>query len=175
VFASIVLLAMCGYSTFKGMQPLAIVSIILFVGLLYRKHVLKGIEILFDVARSTKQAKFGDFEVLVGADEAVNEIAKYIEPDSAWARAILSGMGVGHIGILLTISRSVRYDQLSGIKEELRVLRGMGLLNHDKDTMAKSEKVWLTKTGEDLAQIVIQANKRIIQEQNTTGKSSLKR
>lgn len=156
-FAGIILIALCAYAAYREMQTLAIVSIVLLIGMMYRKHVLKGLEIAFDIARSARQAKFGEFELEIGRDDIENSIINHIYPQSDWVKAIISELDSDHLGLILTIEKAGKYSHLGGIKDKLRDLRSKGLLNHDKETMKDSREVWLTELGLEVARIISKA------------------
>jgi len=62
IFAIILLIVLCAYSTWKAMQTLAIVSIVLFLIILYKDKSIMLFDLFFTLAILKKQAKIGNLE-----------------------------------------------------------------------------------------------------------------
>ena len=152
VIAFIIVFVLCGYSAWKGMQTLAIVSIALLFCILYMDQVKQAVKIAFALAKQTKQAKFKDFEINL-TDPFRQIILDCVPPDKQWAKAIVSDFTSAHIALLIAINKAGTFKCAEAIKSGLRDLRDKGLLDHNNDSMAKADIVWLTELGKELVLI----------------------
>jgi|GEM_PF-6904477 len=159
ILSSLVLLCLCAYSTWKNMQTLAIVAICLFLASLYTYHIKKLLDIFFILVKQTKQAKLGNLEVNLRDDPLKQAISENLGIDKAWAKAIISDLTPTHIGLLLAINKAGHFQCSNQIKNTLRDLRAKGLLQHNAETIADSDTVWLTDIGNDLVNIIMTATK----------------
>jgi hypothetical protein len=160
VFAGIVLLGLCGYSTWKGMQWVSILSIFLFLGVLYQGPANKLKELMLQLVKNTKQAKLGDFEVNI--DEKISRLSKDVLNKSVLTQLLLTNLNSDHIGLLILIHKQGKMKPLAATKDKLRDLRSKGLLAHDKETLGESELVWLTNLGSEVASLLLNSNKDLI-------------
>ena len=152
VIAFIIVLILCGYSAWKGMQTLAIVSITLLFCILYMDQVKEAVKIGFALAKKTKQAKFKDFEINL-TEPFRQVILDCIPPDKQWAKAIVSDFTPAHIALLIAINKAGIFKCAAAIKGGLRDLRDKGLLDHDNDSISNADTVWLTELGKELVLI----------------------
>ena len=159
ILSSTTLLLLCAYATWKCMQTLAIVAILLFLASLYTHHVKKLLDIFFILVKQTRQAKFGNLEVNLKDDPLKQAIFENLGIDRAWAKAIISDLTPTHIGLLLAINKAGHFHCSNQIKNTLRDLRAKGLLQHNKETIADSDTLWLTDIGNDLVNIIMKATK----------------
>lgn len=148
-FAAIVLIVLCSYSTWKGMQTLSIVALILFLFILYSNKATILFNLFLSLAKQAKQAKFGNLEVSIG-DSLKQAVLDNLKSDKEWVRAIVSDLTPTHFTILLAINLAGQYHCAHYLKNTMRELRAKGLIDHNKDTMENSDIVWLTKIGSEL-------------------------
>jgi hypothetical protein len=149
IVAALVLIALCSYSTWKGMQTLSIVALILFLCTLYSNKVIILYDLFLSLARHAKQAKFGNLEVSIG-DSFKQAVLDNINSNKEWVKAIVSDLTPTHLTILLAINLAGEYHCGHHIKNTLRELRAKGLIEHNKDTLENSDIVWLTDIGREL-------------------------
>lgn len=149
IFASLILLILCGYATWKGMETLSIITIALFLGILYVEKVKMIFELFISLGRQTQQAKIGNFELSVG-NTFKKTILENINSDKDWVKSIISDLTPTHLGILLAINKANELKCHGSIKNTLRDLRDKGLINHNKNSITKADKVWLSDTGKEL-------------------------
>jgi hypothetical protein len=152
IIAFIIVFILCGYSAWKGMQTLAIVSIALLFCILYMDQVKQAVKIGLALAKQTKQAKFKDFEINL-ADPFRQVIIDCIPPDKLWAKAIVSDFTSAHIALLIAINKAGTFRVAEPIKSGLRDLRDKGLLDHNNDSIKNADTVWLTELGKELVLI----------------------
>jgi hypothetical protein len=150
ILSFIILVILCAYAAWKEMQTLATVCIFLILCILYIELVNKAFNIVFSLAKQTKQAKFRNFEFQL-TDINKQVIMDCIEPDKKWAKAIISDLNATHIALLLAIHKEGSLKCSDQIKNNLRDLRDKGLLEHDKDSIKNSDIVWLSDLGNELA------------------------
>jgi hypothetical protein len=149
ILTALILLAICSYATWKGMQTLSIVTIILFIGALNIKKVNMLFDLFFSLARHARQAKFGNLEVNIG-DSFKQAVLDNLNPDKEWVKAIISDLTPTHLTILLAINKAGKYHCSNHVKNSLRDLRAKGLIVHNKGTLEESDIVWLTEIGCEL-------------------------
>lgn len=145
----IVLLGICGYAIWQGLQIVSIVSLILLLGLLYKRYTRQGIDILLSLLKNTKQAKFGQLEISI--EKKIAELSKLAINRSVLMNIILSKLDPEHLGLLITIFKEGKHRPIAANKNRLRDLRSFGLLHHNNPTMADSTEVWLTNLGNEIA------------------------
>lgn len=152
----IFLLSLCGYATWKELETLSIVSIILFLCVLYSTKTSMVFDLFFYLAKNAKQAKFGNVELSIGESlkEALLENIS-LNSNQEWVKAIVSELTATHLTILLTIDKAGKYHCKDYIKNTLRELRSKGLIEHNKETMRESSVVWLTEIGEIIIKEII--------------------
>lgn len=148
---AVVVLAFAGYSTWKGMQTIASVSILLFVVVLYKHQIQQLRDIVFGILKDAKQAKVGQLEFQIGKDN-LGHLLKENSAYSAFSQIFLQGLEVEDVGLLNEISKTEKYLPKGAIKDRLRGLRAKGLIDHNQTTMAESTEVWLTETGKRLVE-----------------------
>jgi hypothetical protein len=155
------------YATWQKLQIVAIVSIILLIGVLYKNLARKAIDIIFSLTKNTKQAKFGQLEINI--EKKLAEYSKSAVTQSVWMNVILSKLDPEHLGLLLTIQKDGKHTAIKASKSKLRDLRALGLLRHNNETMEASTEVWLTELGNEIATTLI--SKPLIIEENNTGEN----
>ena len=156
---------LCTYSTWKGMQTLAIVSIILFLIVIYKDKSLMVYNLFFNIARQTKQAKIGNFEFSI-SDTLKQSISENLNTDKDWARAIFSDLSPTELAVLLAVEKAKQFHCGGHMKGSLRILRDKGLVKHNKDTLADSDSVWLTDLGVELVKEIFKENTTTLNESN---------
>jgi hypothetical protein len=161
IIAAIFLLSLCAYSTWKEMQWISIISVLLLLGVLYQSPARQLKDLILQLIKNTKQAKIGDFELQI--EEQISKFSKEIINKSILTQTLLTNLSSDHIGQLLLLHKQGKTKLSSNsVKNKLRDLRSKGLVAHDKETMEKSEFVWLTPLGNELAEILL-TNEKIIE------------
>ena len=150
----LVSLAIVGVAIWQDMELLAIISFIAFLSLIYLGISKRIYYILTDLIRNTKQAKFGDFEIMLkdGAVIPINDVSHL----PVWSRVLLSQLTSKEVGILAQLSQNEHgSDIIVSMKDVYRDLRAKGLLEHDAKSIANSKRIWLSKTGNELARLLL--------------------
>ncbi len=142
------LLVFAGYSTYRGFQAIAIVSLMGMLGLAYKSHALRFLDLAFSLMAKTREAKYGDAVVKIGGRE-LN--LPQLESALPWVRLVLSSLSNQEISLLVQASSTDSYQIHSAHKNSMRNLRSHGLIVHNEPTMAASTEVSLTERGRDLA------------------------
>lgn len=138
----------CGYAVRFGLQSVAIASMVVALCVLYKPTASRAADIGIGLLGRTSRAKYGDFEMEV--ERMV--LGPLVESPNipVWAKGLLSEMGARHLGLLLALAKSERVRVNPAVIGSLRELRNLGLIEHDRDSLAGSEFVWLTSAGRDL-------------------------
>jgi DNA-binding MarR family transcriptional regulator len=149
VFSALILFVLCAYSTWKGMQTLAIFSIILFLVVIYKNKSLMIYNLFFNLARQAKKAKFGNFEVSI-SETLKQSISENLNTDKDWVKAIFSDLSPTELTVLIAVEKAKQFHSRGHMKNTLRALRDKGLVKHNKSTLEASDTVWLTDLGLEL-------------------------
>ncbi|NEP15465.1 MAG: hypothetical protein F6J97_01020 [Leptolyngbya sp. SIO4C1] len=152
--AIVICLAISGVAIWREMEMLAIVSFLAALSLIYVGLTRQIYVLLLEAARNTKQAKFGELEVVLkdGTVLPVNEIGNL----PTWARILLSQLNTRQIGVLIQLAQSQEKENIvPGLRETYKDLRSRGLLEHDAEFMSTSKQVWLSKTGLELSILLL--------------------
>lgn len=161
IFAALVVIALCFYSTWKEMQTLSIVALVLLLCILFSSKITILFNLFVSVAKHAKTAKFGNFEVNIN-NSFKQAILDHINSDKEWLKAIVSDLTPTHLTILLAINLAGKYNCGPHIKDTLRELRAKGLIEHDEETLEKSDIVWLTKFGIELVNEIAPVKPKLI-------------
>ena len=148
--ASFGAIVLCGYSAYKGLQVVAIFSMVVLLGIIYKRQALAIGSVLVDLVRATKQAKSGNLEVQI---QSARDISESLVNSPEWFKILASAMNEQQIGLMLEIQKEGKYVIAgSGVREILRSLRSMGMINHDKASLTDSMYVSLTPLGTEVAE-----------------------
>ena len=150
---SIILLALCGYATWQGMQWLAIFAICLFLGVVYLDISKKIRNIVIEFIKNSQSAKIGEIELK--SDRMVCDIPDEIINHSALTKTLLSNLSSSHIGLLIHLHNNGNRKKLYEYEKDLfRDLRAKGLVVHNAESMKKSNEIELTDLGLDIVKII---------------------
>src|SRR6516162_7693409 len=98
--ASFGAIALCGYSAYKGLQVVAIFSMVVLLGIIYKRQALAIGSVLVDLVRATKQAKSGNLEVQI---QSARDISESLVNSPEWFKILASAMNEQQIGLMLEI------------------------------------------------------------------------
>ncbi|GAB5527108.1 MAG: hypothetical protein Roseis2KO_49800 [Roseivirga sp.] len=164
-FAILLLISLCAYTTWQKQQTIAVVSLILLLGVLYKSQARKVRDLFLELLKGTSKAKVGSLELQL--EQKLQDYSKIIATKSIWSQILLSKLDSEHIGLLLTIQKEGTFKIQGTVKNKLRDLRSHGLLTHDKATMEESSEVQLTKTGKELAEFLSAPELKIDTDHNS--------
>jgi hypothetical protein len=150
----LILVAFAGYSTWKGMQTIASISIFLFVCILYKSQIRELRNIVFGLLRDARQAKLGQLEFQIGNDN-LGEILNPNSTHSIFAQMLLQGLNSEDIGLLTEVYSNGKYNPKDAVKDRLRTLRLKGLIDHNAKSLGASNEVWATETGKKLIEEIM--------------------
>jgi len=155
IFAVTLLISLAGFSAYKGMQVLAIFSMLGILGVLYKRIMHDLIDIGFNLLRAMRQAKLGELEFQI--EEKLKDFSNLAAKNATWVPIVLSQLSSEHIGLLMSIHKAGKYGPSGAAKRKLRDLRARGLVAHNRATMADSTEVWLSPLGNELVNVLLES------------------
>jgi hypothetical protein len=154
ILTAILLIAFAAFSTWKGMQTIASVSIIGTLIIVYKTQVILLRNIIFNLLRVTKHAKLGGVEFKIGDKTIDSEKFKNF---TALTQILLTTTNSEEIGILAEISNKDKFEFKDALKLKLRSLRDKGLISHNNSSMETATEVWITETGKSFIKEILGA------------------
>lgn len=143
----LLLLVITAYSIWQDRQTVASVAIVGILAIVYKQQLILLRNLLFDVAKSTKMAKFGEMEVQIGDKTFDNQ---KIQTFSLLSQMLLRSTNSEEIGLLAEISKFETYPAHDSMKLRLRNLRDKGLITYNGTSLDSSTEIWVTDTGKNL-------------------------
>ncbi len=152
--AIVVLFFICLLAIYQKMEVLAITTVILIGIVVYRRFVVRIIDIGVDKLQNSRIAKIGDFELTSDGKNQTIFVPNDRQPE--WVRMTLSNLTAEQVALLVVMYKQGRIS--ANDKSNLRVLRSRGLVMHNKKTMNESTEAWLTDLGKQIAVHLVDTN-----------------
>lgn len=145
----------CGFALWRGMQAVAIVALMAALAIVFMHSGRRAFEAALDLFGGINRARLGKLELEISRQ--LESMSDRIVQRATWAQIVLSQLRSEDVGLLLAVSAAKTYPATEALKNQLRSLRARGLIQHDKATMAESSEVWLSDLGQELANLLREA------------------
>jgi hypothetical protein len=119
-------------------------ALVLLVAVMHKPTLRRVVDDVELILKRPLMAKFRDLEVRV--DEAANRIAEVVELADVTSMA-LQGLSRDAVGLLLALAAGGPRDYARHWRQDYVSSRDRGLVEHDKDRLGNSTRVWASALG----------------------------